>query len=66
MKIMCISCRYAQVDESASEKNWKAYECTNADSEYYKALLNVTPHGNKNRRISWSGCDKGSKKVKAV
>ncbi len=64
MKIRCISCSYAQVDESASEGRWKAYQCVNPESEYHKALLNVAVNGDKNRRISWSGCDKGKKKVK--
>ena len=36
-----ISCKYATVDKTMSEKGWNAYECSNADSEYHKALLNV-------------------------
>lgn len=63
--IKCISCRFAQVDEKASDKSWTAYECSNPESDYYKALLNITPAGGKLTRISWSGCVHGERKVKA-
>ncbi len=63
--IKCISCRFAQVDEKASDKNWTAYECSNPESDYYKALLNVSVDGNKHARISWSGCIRGERKVEA-
>lgn len=43
---------------------WKAIECANPDSEYHKALLNVTPIGDKQRRVTWSGCPHGEKKVR--
>jgi hypothetical protein len=43
--IKYISCRFAQVDEKASDKSWTAYECSNPESDYYKALLNITPAG---------------------
>jgi hypothetical protein len=64
MKIKCISCRFAKVDEAASDSKWMAYECSNPQSEYHRALLNVTPDGEKNIRISWSGCACGERKVK--
>lgn len=62
--IKCISCRYATVDKTASDKNWTAYECSNSMSEYHKSLLNITPEGDRNRRVSWFGCSQGERKVK--
>ena len=35
MKIKCISCHFATIDESASDRDWKAYECSNPESEYH-------------------------------
>ncbi|MGI6435575.1 MAG: hypothetical protein ACOX0F_09460 [Syntrophomonadaceae bacterium] len=64
MKIKCISCRFATIDESASDRNWKAYECGNPESEYHKSLINISENGDKHKRISWSGCDQGERKVK--
>jgi hypothetical protein len=61
--VRCISCRYAKVDEKASDKNWTAYECGNEQSEYHKSLLNVTPNGDKQHRISWSGCEHGERRI---
>ncbi|MGS0745581.1 hypothetical protein ACU70A_06475 [Syntrophomonas erecta subsp. sporosyntropha] len=66
LRIKCISCRFAKVDKAASEKNWTAYECGNSESEYYRALLNVTPNGDKNTRISWSGCAYGERKNRSL
>ena len=63
-QIKCISCRFARPDPSASDKNWTAYECGNPASEFYKALLNVTPHGAQLQRISWGGCEYGERRVK--
>lgn len=57
--IKCADCVFAKLDKSASGKSWTAYECGNPDSEYYKALLNVTPNGDKHSRISWHGCPEG-------
>jgi len=65
MKIKCISCRFAVVDESASDRDWAAYECGNPKSKYYKALINISPEGKKHKRISWYGCEHGERKVKA-
>ena len=42
--------------------NWKAYECTNPDSEYHRALLNVTPSGDRQLRITWGGCADGERR----
>ena len=66
MKIKCISCRFATVDKSASDKHWNAYECGNPKSEYHKSLINISEDGNKHKRISWSGCQHGERKVKSI
>ena len=58
-QVKCISCRFAQPDESASEKNWTAYACRHRDSEYYGALLNVNLRGQQQGRITWKGCPLG-------
>lgn len=60
----CISCRFAKVDKSASDKDWEAYECGNPKSEYHKSLINISEDGKKHKRISWSGCSHGQRKVK--
>ena len=57
--IRCKTCRFVRIDKSASEKGWTAYACGNRDSKYYGALLNVAPGGNKQDRITWSGCECG-------
>jgi hypothetical protein len=40
---------------------WAAFECGNSDSEFYKALLNVTPGGDMQDRITWQGCPCGER-----
>jgi hypothetical protein len=60
----CISCRFTLVDKKASDKEWTAYQCGNPKSEYYKALINISPEGKKHKRISWSGFKHGERKVK--
>ena len=62
----CISCRFATVDETASDKHWTAYECGNPKSEYHKSLINISENGDKHKRISWSGCKHGERKVKSI
>lgn len=61
-RIRCISCRFAREDQAASDRHWTAYECGNSHSEYHKSLLNVTPNGEKQERISWSGCSFGERR----
>jgi hypothetical protein len=61
----CISCRFAVIDEAASDRDWAAYECGNPKSEYRKSLINIDKEGKKHKRISWSGCEHGERKVKA-
>jgi hypothetical protein len=46
-------------DPEASELGWTAYECGNGDSEFYKALLNVRSNGDRQQRVTWSGCPCG-------
>jgi hypothetical protein len=60
----CISCRFAVIDEAASDRDWAAYECGNPKSEYRKSLINIDKEGKKHKRISWSGCEHGERKVK--
>lgn len=63
--IKCISCSFAKEDEYSSDSKWKAYECSNPKSEYHRALLNIRSDGEKLKRISWSGCPHGERKVKS-
>lgn len=60
--IKCISCRFARHNPRFSDKSWKAYECTNPHSDYYKCLLNLTRNGDKQHRISWNGCALGERR----
>ena len=57
--IRCARCRFARPDRKASDSEWTAYECGNRDSEFYRALLNVTYDGDKRERISWKSCAHG-------
>jgi hypothetical protein len=41
---------------------WEAIQCVCDDSEYYRSLLNVTPHGNKQSEVSWKGCYQGERR----
>ena len=53
----CISCRYAKRDGHMSDDIWTAYQCTNPDSAHHGQLLNVSPDGMPQKRISWKGCN---------
>lgn len=64
MKVKCISCRFAVIDAAASHKGWTAYKCGNPRSEYHRALINISPEGKRHKRISWSGCELGERRVK--
>lgn len=61
-KTKCISCKYATVDNHASVGGWIAYECSNPESDFHKALLNVGVDGSRHKRISWSGCECGKRR----
>ena len=54
--IRCAQCRFARPDRNASTRKWKAYECGNSNSKYYKALLNITIGGAKLPWLAWVGC----------
>jgi hypothetical protein len=41
---------------------WAAIECSNSRSEYHKALLNVSVNGDRQDRVSWSGCEHGERR----
>ena len=41
---------------------WAAIECGCSCSEYHKALLNVTPGGDRQTRITWNGCPCGERR----
>ena len=36
-------------------------ECRNSQSEYFKALLNVKPNGDRQDHITWNGCPCGER-----
>jgi len=44
------------------ELKWAAYRCICKDSDYFKALLNVSESGSKQEGISWSGCEFGERR----
>jgi len=58
-QIRCSQCRYAQPDPTASKGKWTAYECSNRESDYYRALLNITEGGAKQDSVTWTGCECG-------
>jgi hypothetical protein len=64
--IRCEACRFVRVDRQASRFGWTAYKCGNRDSEYFGALLNVTPHGGGRDGIIWEGCGDGRAKNDSV
>jgi len=47
---------------SQQELRWAAVECTNPDSEFHRALLNVTVNGGMQDRATWNGCEEGELK----
>ena len=57
-------CEHKGTDDICSKQilKWAAYECGCSESEYYKALLNVTPNGDKQERITWTGCEDGERR----
>jgi len=57
--IRCARCRFVRPDRNASDSKWTAYECGNRDSQYYRALLNVSCDGDKRERVTWKGCEHG-------
>ena len=89
-KIKCTDCRYAVVDQNASDYTqkrckgceldsdceykgtgsicpkqklkWAAIQCGCSNSDYYRALLNITPGGDKQEQLCWSGCEDGERR----
>ena len=41
---------------------WEAIQCANADGPYHRSLLNVTINGEKQKEITWSGCEYGERR----
>ncbi|RJX22342.1 MAG: hypothetical protein C4570_01470 [Ammonifex sp.] len=60
--IRCADCEFARPDKSASSRTWTAFECGNDESEYHRCLLNFTPNGDKQPRITWTGCELGERR----
>lgn len=60
--IRCASCRFIRADRMASDRDWTAIMCGNPASVYHKALLNVSIDGDKQSRITWTGCEKGEER----
>lgn len=61
-RIRCAACRYACPDKSASSRAWTAFQCGNDKSKYHRCLLNITPNGDKQSRITWTGCELGERR----
>ena len=57
--VPCRICKHVREDRTMNEDGWIAYECGNPESEFFKALLNVTEKGAKQQRITWVGCPHG-------
>ena len=61
----CANCKYAVEDVSTeswervhnSYQVWVGIECSNPDSKYYKALLNITKKGTPQSEVTWKGCE---------
>jgi hypothetical protein len=54
-------CKYRNTDIICPKQKikWKAIQCNCKNSEYNRALLNVSNNGEKQYYISWSGCSEG-------
>ena len=60
-------CEFKHTDEICPKQKikWKAVQCVCSVSPYQYSLLNVTINGDKLKRVSWSGCEHGKRRVKA-
>jgi len=54
--IRCAQCLFVRRDRKSGTRQNPAFECGNRNSEYYKALLNITRKGEKLPWITWNGC----------
>ena len=57
--IRCARCRFVRPDPKASDRDWTAYECGKHESEYFRALVNISEDGRRLNRIVWKGCPCG-------
>jgi hypothetical protein len=57
--IRCARCRFVRPDPRADEPKWAAFACGNPQSEYCRALVNVSEDGEKQARVRWEGCAYG-------
>ena len=57
-------CKYRKTDEICPKQTlkWAAIECGCSDSEYYRALLNITLSGEPQDHVTWSGCAFGERR----
>jgi hypothetical protein len=57
-------CEIRKTDKRCEEQTllWAAIQCVCTDSEYHRALLNVTPDGDMQGAITWSGCEFGERR----
>ena len=57
-------CELKKSDEICEKQllKWAAIQCICYDSEYHKALLNVSPKGDKQREVTWGGCEYGDRR----
>ena len=64
--VCCNGCKFKGTDAVCPKQTlmWAAVECGNPDSEYHKALLNVTLGGEIQDRVTWSGCVCGERGVR--
>jgi len=76
-RVRCAECCYARPDAVAPgngyvwimgsdgkyrKAQWSGIECGCADSDYFKSLLNVSITGDRQQRVTWSGCDCGERR----
>ena len=56
-------CAYKNTDDVCprQELRWAAIQCACSDSDYHRALLNVTKGGDQQEHISWIGCEYGER-----
>ena len=65
VRVRCADCRFARLVKDSIDKRRNAYECGNPNSEYSRALLNVTLAGDMQNQITWSGCVNGKRRCSA-
>jgi len=53
----CIECKFVESNITKNDKHWHAYICTNEQSIFNKAILNITWKGAKQLIPTWTGCE---------